>query len=485
MLLLKQEAWRRRCRSNLLDWCIEALRPYQQSPALHHILLIQKLEQIASGAIDRLMIYMPPRHAKSFYTSRLFVPWFLAQDASKSIIAASHTYNLAEGFGRFARNLIEQHKETLGFSLEPDRTAAGHWLTDRGGGYLAAGVGKAIAGNPGDLLLIDDPVSNKAEAESEVQRDSVWDWYKNDLYTRQQPNAKIILIMTRWHEDDLGGRLLTEMAGGGDQWEILKLPALANDPNDPLGRQTDEALWPEWMSKEALLRIRRTLGEREFGALYQQDPRPPGGSFFEVQNVLVDGEAIAPPNLCDGVYAVVDTAVKTGSKNDGLGVTYFALCNQVKFHPLTVLDWDITQIEGAMLEAWLPTVFQKLEQLAQQCNARYGNLGVYIEDKASGTILLQQVAMRPQLGRAHSIDSKLTAVGKDERAINVSGYVQRQMVKLSKPAYDKMTHYKNRYGNHFLIQVFRFQLGVKDQQDDLLDTFTYGIAIGLGNSEGY
>ena len=153
--------------------------------------------------------------------------------------------------------------------------------------------------------------------------------------------------------------------------------------------------------------------------------------------------------------------------------------------PLLILDWDITQIEGAMLETWLPGVFERLEELARQCGARYGALGAWIEDKNSGTILLQQAARRNWT--AHPIESKLTAMGKDERAISVSGYVYRGNVKYTDYAFNKVSTYKRRSKNHMVDQIESFRMGDKDskREDDLLDTFCYGIALSLGDNKGF
>jgi hypothetical protein len=152
---------------------------------------------------------------------------------------------------------------------------------------------------------------------------------------------------------------------------------------------------------------------------------------------------------------------------------------------LFVLDWDVVQIEGAMLETWLPAVFARLEELARLCRARNGSIGAFIEDKNAGTILLQQ-ALRRQMS-ARAIDSKLTAMGKDERAISVSGYVHRELVKYTDRAFDKTVIYKRQSRNHLLAQVESFRVGdrASDREDDLLDTFCYGIALALGNSEGF
>lgn len=209
-----------------------------------------------------------------------------------------------------------------------------------------------------------------------------------------------------------------------------------------------------------------------------------GAAFFARDKFLVDGQPVEYPTRCDGVFAVIDTAVKTKTENDGTGVTFFAR-SQHGALPLVVLDWDLLQIEGAMLETWLPNVFRLLEELAKRCGARYGSLGAFIEDKASGSILLQQAARRNW--PATAIDSKLTAVGKDERAISVSGYHYRGLVKMSRQAYERTSTYKGTTRNHLLGQVVGFRIGDKDatREDDLLDTYCYGLAIGLGDRDGY
>ena len=212
-----------------------------------------------------------------------------------------------------------------------------------------------------------------------------------------------------------------------------------------------------------------------------------GVQFFSLEKLMGEGGVPVPmPARCDGVFAIVDTAVKEGREHDATAVSYWAKINHGFSYKLVCLDWDLVQIEGSLLETWLPTVYQRLEALATLCQARFGSLGVWIEDKVSGSILLQQAARRGW--RAEAIESKLTAVGKDERAISVSGYVHQGLVKVSAPAFDKTTMYKAQTRNHFMSQVLGFRIGdkaAKTRADDLLDTFTYAIAIGLGNSEGY
>lgn len=249
---------------------------------------------------------MPPGAAKSTYASILFSPWYFGVYPDHCIIAASHTAELAEKWGRRVRNLVSEHALVLGAGLAPDSQAAGRWETDRGGEYFAAGVGGAIAGRRADLVVIDDPVRSREDADSELIRDKTWDWYKSDLYTRLKPGGRIVLIQTRWHEDDLAGRLLADMAIGGDQWEVISLPAIA-EANDPLGRRTGEALWPEWENTDELARKRRAVGPREWSALYQQRPAPEEGDYFKAEWLKPYEKAPAKDTL--RIYGGSDYAV--------------------------------------------------------------------------------------------------------------------------------------------------------------------------------
>jgi predicted phage terminase large subunit-like protein len=245
-------------------------------------LLIEKLERVSTGATDRLAVFMPPGAAKSTYASILYAPWHFAQHPNHCVIAASHTAELAEKWGRRVRNLLAEHELVLGVGLAADSQAAGRWETGAGGEYFAAGVGGAIAGRRADLVVIDDPIRSREDADSELVRDKTWDWYKSDLYTRLKPGGRIVLIQTRWHEDDLAGRLLADMAAGGDEWEVISLPALA-EANDPLGRSPGQPLWPEWEDIGELERKRRAVGPRDWSALYQQRPAPEDGDYFKAE----------------------------------------------------------------------------------------------------------------------------------------------------------------------------------------------------------
>jgi hypothetical protein len=210
-----------------------------------------------------------------------------------------------------------------------------------------------------------------------------------------------------------------------------------------------------------------------------------GVAFFSREKLLAQGNPVAYPIKCDTVFAVIDTASKTGTENDATAVIYFAFTQHTRGAPLLILDWDIVRIEGALLVTWLPQVFERLEELARTCRARAGSVGAFIEDKNSGTILLQQAQRQGMPARP--IESKLTAMGKDERAISVSRYVHREQVKYTDHAFNKTSVYKEKSRNHLLDQVESFRIGDKksEREDDLLDTFCYGIALALGNYEGF
>ncbi len=268
----------------LVDWARHVLAPGGMAPARHHAMLLDRLGLVAEGAVDRLMVLMPPGSAKSTYASLIFPAWWLARHPVSSVIAASHTAELADHFGRQLRNLVANDSETLGYGLSGDNRAAHRFRTSAGGEYFATGINGPVTGRRADLVLIDDPIKSHAEGDSELAREHLWNWYRAELTTRLKPRGRIVLVMTRWHEDDLAGRLLES----GDDWTVLRLPALA-EAEDPLGRKPGAALWPDWEDEVALARKRAAVGSRVWQALYQQSPRPAEGALFPVARIgLVD-----------------------------------------------------------------------------------------------------------------------------------------------------------------------------------------------------
>lgn len=464
---------------------VEYNKPDYIASAVHHR-LGEGLEAVERGDCQRLIITIAPSTGKSELFSRKFPPYVVGRDPRRSFLSASYGADLAVKLGRDVRNTMASsryHNLFPHVALSQDSQAADEWHTEQGGGYSAFGVGGGMTGFHGDFLNIDDPFKDRAQAESETYRNAVWDWYRSVFFTRRKdPRTSAIIIgCTRWHEDDLVGRLLAAQADKtGDTWEVIEVPAITG---------TGESFYPEKFSLDELKHIRSIIGEYDWASLYEQRPRPLTGSFYTEASFLDDNnQPIDTPEMVDFVYAIVDTAVKTGKDHDGCGVEYFSKSDIYK-PPLAILDWDLKQIEGAMLDVWLPTVFEELERLAAECKARLGVAGVWIEDKASGMILLQQAEKlmeeHPEW-RVYPLDTKLTAMGKTERALNAAPYIHSGQVKITRRAYQRVVSYKGSTKNHLISQLLNFRPSNKDQgQDDLLDTNSYGIAIGLGNEGGF
>jgi predicted phage terminase large subunit-like protein len=240
----------------------------------NHIQYIREhLDKVTSGEIKRLMIFVPPRHGKSELTTIHYAAYRLLQDEALRIVIGAYNSTLSEKFSRRIRGIVRQST-----TLDRERNSAADWLTLAGGGVRAVGVGGGITGQGGDLIIIDDPVKSREEADSVAFRERAWSWYTDDLFTRLEPNASMILIMTRWHEDDLAGRILASEEG--PTWTVIDLPAIAEE-DDPLGRPAGAALCPERYDVDALEAIKRTLGPRGWSALYMQHPAPPEGSMFK------------------------------------------------------------------------------------------------------------------------------------------------------------------------------------------------------------
>jgi predicted phage terminase large subunit-like protein len=337
---------RRRIRTDLEAWCTEVLRPAGYAPAAHHKLLIHKLQAIADGRASKrkLMVLMPPGSAKSTYASNLFPAWFLAQRSNLRVIAASNTADLAHDFSRGVRGRIREHSRLLGVGL--GREAEELWGTTNGGQYRAAGVGAVITGMRADLGIIDDPVKGRKAADSETDQQTVWDWYWGDFFTRLKPGAAQVLVMTRWAEGDLGGRL---EEAEGDQWEIIRLPAIAED-NDPLGRKPGEFLWSDdaygfgAKLRDDFKSLTNAGRARDWSALYQQRPSPDTGDYFR-KEWLRPVETL-PPRETMRVYGASDYAVTS----DGGDYTVHVVAGMDSTGRLWLLDlWR----QQASSEVWV------------------------------------------------------------------------------------------------------------------------------------
>jgi predicted phage terminase large subunit-like protein len=319
-------------------------------PARHHLMLIDMLQKVAAGSTDRLMVQMPPGSAKSTFASVLFPAYWFACQPRSEIIAACHTASLAEHFGRKLRTLIGDQGAGFGLTLEAGSRAAGRFGLTQGGQYFATGVRGPITGRRADLILIDDPVKTWAEAESHASRDALYDWYRAELLSRLKPNGRVVLIMTRWHEDDLVGRLISH----DKDWTILRLPALA-EPGDPMGRAVGEALWPDWESAELLTRKCATMGEHIFQAMFQQKPMAGGSLLFDATKLEVTA---VPPGVVRTVRAwdLAATASTTGRNPDWTVGLKLGLMADARYVVLDIVrlqgvPTDVEQAVGATARA--------------------------------------------------------------------------------------------------------------------------------------
>lgn len=244
------------------------------------------LEKVESGEISRLIISMPPRHGKSMLITETFPSWFLGKNPEKRVIEVSYGADLARGFGeKNKRKIVEYGDELFGIKVNKFNRDKSDWgLQDHEGGMVSAGIGGALTGKGADLLLIDDPLKNRQEADSPTYRARLWGEWQSTLSTRLHPYARVVLAQTRWHQADLAGKLIEEEA---NQWVVVNLPAIAEDCSedgkgipDPLGRAPGEPLWPERFTLENLLAKKKTVGSRDWEALYQGRPSPQSGNMF-------------------------------------------------------------------------------------------------------------------------------------------------------------------------------------------------------------
>jgi predicted phage terminase large subunit-like protein len=297
----------------------------------HHRLICQKLNQFARGEVKRLMVFMPPRYGKSELVSRRLPAFLLGRDPLLSIISTSYSADLAARMNRDVQRIIDSDAYRKIF---PDtrlnssnvRTSQTAWLRNsdtfevvgHGGTYRCAGVGGGITGMGADVIIVDDPIKNQEEADSLTYREKIWEWYTSTLYTRlNDENGRILVTLTRWHEDDLAGRLLQlqTVEPDADKWEVISFPAIRETDIDPLDpREIGEALWPEKHSIAKLANVKATAGSRVWGALYQQNPKPIEGTIIKHSYLVKRWKAL--PARFDQLMQSWDLAFKETKSSD-------------------------------------------------------------------------------------------------------------------------------------------------------------------------
>jgi len=418
---------------------------YRDKDGKHLDVVDEKLMQVSKGEIKRLIIAMPPRHGKSERVSRKFPAWHIGRNPNDEMILASYSVDLSRGFSRIARDTLAKHSDLFEVSIDPFNQSAESWGTEgHRGGLHAAGVGGPITGKGARIAIIDDPVKNAEEADSETMREKIWDWYTSTLYTRLTPDGAIIVVMTRWHEDDLVGRLLKkeadEIAEGshrGEQWTVINFPALA-ESDDYLNRAEGEALWPEHgFDKERMEQIKIDVGSRVFNALYQQRPSAAEGNllnrawwrYYDPQN---------PPQFASKLISV-DAAFKDGEDND-----YVVLQVWGKNGPNMYL---IEQIRAKMN---FPATVQSINNLV----AKHPDAPLkLIEDKANGSAIIQ--TLQTTVGGVIGVNPE---GGKIARVNAVSAYIESGNVYLPRTTWI----------SDFVEEAASFPNGKHDDQVDAM-----------------
>jgi predicted phage terminase large subunit-like protein len=348
----------------------------------HHAVMADAFERVASGKLKRLIINMPPRHTKSEFASYILPAWFLGLAPEKKVIQASHTAELAVGFGRKVRNLVgsEVYQNIFpGVGLKADNKASGRWATTMNGEYFAVGVGGAVTGKGADLLIIDDPHSEQeakiAEHQPEVF-DSVYEWYTSGPRQRLQPKGAIIIVMTRWAKRDLTGQIVKSAIEreGADEWEVIELPAIM-----PSG----EPLWPEFWSLDELSKLQAELPLSKWQAQYQQQPTSDEGALVKRDwwNVW---EGDNPPP-CEFIIQSWDTAFEKTQRSD------FSACTTwgVFYHPD---DDGKSQANIILLDAYKERLeFPELKSTAFRLYKEYNPDAFIVEKKAAGAPLIYEL----------------------------------------------------------------------------------------------
>lgn len=307
-------------RKNLVDFEIATNRDYK--PNWHHDVIGKELEHVELFG-DRdykiLLISVPPRHGKSQQCSIDFPAWFLGRNTKEEIIIASYSADLAQEFGGKTREKVasEEYKHIFpGVALKEDEKARGRWRTSDGGSYTAVGVGGPITGRGAKILLIDDPVKNREEAESEVMRDKVWDWFTSTAFTRLAPNGVVIIIMTRWQVDDLAGRVLAHPELS-KRVKSICLPAIS-ERDEPPHRKIREALWPTRYSLAQLSEIKMAIGPYDWSALYQGSPVLSENQEFRPAWIQHIPEA-SVSMMSTRRFLTIDTAMSKKTQSDSTG----------------------------------------------------------------------------------------------------------------------------------------------------------------------
>ena len=420
--------------ARLLAYTCYMMPEYQISQ--HHITIAEKLEAVERGEIKRLMIMMPPRHGKSLEASEMFPAWYLGRNPKRQIIASTYAQDFADDIGRKVRNqLTEPSYQNVfkGVAARSDSTAAKRFHTTHGGVYYGVGIGGPITGRGADLLLIDDPIKNREDAESEVMRRRNKAWYTSTAYTRLMKGGAIIIISTRWHEDDLCGWILDQHAH--ENWTVLKLPAISDEGT---------ALWPEMFPIDRLREIEKTIGPRDFSALYQQQPAPAQGALFKPEKITVISAAPAGGTIVRGWDFAATAKMGTSEPDFTVGIK---LCKN-KDGTLTVLD--MIRFQGSPLD---------VEKAVLNTASQDGESVRIVMPQDPGQAGKAQAHNYTRLLSGYIIKTQPVTGSKETRAAAAAAQVEAGNISIVKGPWNEA----------FLHELRSFPSG---KNDDIVDAFT-------------
>ena len=466
LLRLEREYELRRARESMLAFTEFTMPAYRTN--WHHRVLCSYLDRFVAGEIRNLMVFMPPRHGKSELVSRRLPAFLLGKKPGVQIIAASYSADLASMMNRDVQRIMDSQEYAWAFpetrlnASNIRTTAQGQYLRNSDvfevvgsrSFYRSAGVGGGITGMGANYAIIDDPIKNQEEANSETMRENVWGWYTSTLYTRLQNPRSVLLTLTRWHEDDLAGRLLqlAKQDPKADQWTVLKLPARCEfhdkHPDDP--RAVGEALWEEDFGEKVLTSIQSSVGPIVWSALYQQSPSPAAGGFFESGMFEFKKLTLPADGSCPFRYtfATGDTSYKESQEND--------------YTVMASWGWDGNNL-------WLIDVYRARIKAADSekpvvaflgNNTKWNFRGAYIEPKGHG-IYFNQVL--PRRGVIMPSENKIKEffsdrrLDKKERASNVIPNLSNKKVFINEEIHIR---------EELLAEVLAFPKG---KHDDFVD----------------
>ena len=410
----------------------------------YHERIADACQDVFEGKTKRLMLFVPPQFGKSQLSSRMFPTWCLAKDQSRKIVIASYSSDLAESFNRDCQRIMLDTPYKMivpQYNLDYKPIQNSEFYETGSGGFIkAVGIGGSLTGRPADLAIIDDPVKGASEAYSRTYRDKVWDWYTNVLETRLHNDSGTILIMTRWHQDDLAGRILKQEA---DQWRVISIPAVkeTENPDDP--RKINESLWEEKHSYEKLMRI-KSLSSRTFYALYQQNPVEEGGNIIKSDWFRHCNEAdfIRMLSTADPTF-FIDTAYTNKTENDPS-----AILAAVR------LGTDLYLYRGVKVLQKFPDLCRFIPQWTRQF--RYGrSSSIRIEPKANGLSVIDQLR---ELTKLNVVKTPTPTIDKETKAHISSPYIESGRVVIVDGAWN----------DEFITEVCSFPAVEHDEYIDLL-----------------